>query len=75
MDNYDLQMVIDADMKIDFAGKRELLGTKYYLCSFTPVFSVSYYSVAKTNLHPPRHVDFGDKNALLDQNFGFAWST
>ena len=35
----------------------------------------NYYSVCKINLQPPRHIDFGDKNALLDQNFGFACST
>ena len=35
----------------------------------------NYYSVSKINVRLARHVDFGDKNALLDQNFGFTWST
>ena len=33
------------------------------------------YSVSKINVYLPRHVDFGDKNKLMDQNFVFAWST
>ena len=37
--------------------------------------NMSTYSVSKINVYLPRHVDFGDKNALLDQNFGFACST
>ena len=31
--------------------------------------------MSQINLYLPRHVDFEDKNALLDQNFGFAWSS
>ena len=31
--------------------------------------------MSKINVYLPRHVDFGDKNALFDQNFGFAQLT
>ena len=31
--------------------------------------------MSKINVHLPRHFGFKDKNALLDQNFGFAWSS